>query len=652
MRVPLFLVFSFTISTSHGQVDTSYVSATSDMKELLRLSSLKSKDESTTVATQVEVPIREVPSIVSVLTEDDIVRSGARDLRELLSLLPGLDFATDVQNITGMGVRGLWGLEGKVLVLLDGNTMNETSYGAFSFSQHIFLGNIKRIEVIRGPGSAIYGGIGALCVINITSKNYSESTTQGRISQSFGLSQNQLSRKLMQFGFGKRWDNGFAISTTGTISQANLSNRILADTLSYADSSTVNTNQFGVQASYKMLSVAMLYDGHKVDYVEGPGRSVFNGWYAQINYQWRISEKLTLLPTVKLKIQQPWNLENVGGQDGSISSTTNHRNLAGARLLYEPNERFSLASGIEYYIDDAIFDNVTQSFSNGDRIINFNNLALYAQGIYKTKWFNITGGFRVDDHNYFGTAFVPRLGITHAGKHWHAKLLYTNAFKAPTIVNLDVNSDIRPERLSSGELEMGFQPREGITITGNFFYTEVKNPILYYSLTGLSSEYRNGEQVGSAGFEFSGTIKKGWGRLHANYSFYQTANSKEPYFEVPNESSLLGFPQHKIAAQAFVILSENVSTTLTALLQGSKYYVDSEKNIERIKPIASLNALFTHTHFLYPSLTLTVGVYNIFDQTQWLVQPYNWAAQRAGNINPTSGMGREFGLSIHIQIKP
>jgi outer membrane receptor for ferrienterochelin and colicin len=652
MRVPVFLVLSFIISISYGQVDTSYTSATSDVKELLRLSALKSKDESTTVATQVEVPIREVPSIVSVLTEDDIVRSGARDLRELLSLLPGLDFATDVQNVTGMGVRGLWGLEGKVLVLLDGNTMNETSYGAFSFSQHIFLGNIKRIEIIRGPGSAIYGGIGALCVINITSKNYSESTTVGRISQSFGLSQNQLSRQMMQFGFGKRWDNGFSISTTGTISQANISNRLSADTLNYADSSKVNTNQFGFHASYKKLSVAMLYDGHKVDHVEGPGRSVFNGWYAQINYQWRISEKLTLFPTVKIKIQKPWDLENVGGQDGSISSTTNYRNLAGARLLYEPNERFSLAAGMEYYMDDAVYDNLTKSFSNGETSINFNNLALFAQGIHKTKWFNITGGFRVDNHNYFGTAFVPRLGITHAGKYWHVKLLYTNAFKAPTIVNIDVNNNIRPERFASGELEMGFQPREGITITGNFFYTQVKNPILYYSLTGLSSEYRNGEQVGSAGFELSATIKEGWGRLHANYSYYQMANSRESYFDVPDKLALLGFPQHKIAAQAFVILSENISTTFTALLQGSKYYVDTEKNIANIKPIASLNVLFTHTHFLYPSLTLTAGVYNIFDQTQWLVQPYNWASQSAGNKNPTPGMGREFSLSIYIQIKP
>jgi outer membrane receptor for ferrienterochelin and colicin len=646
MRVLFFGVLLFIVSTSYGQVDTTYTSATSDVKELLRLAALKSKDESTTVATQVELPIREVPSIVSVLTEDDIVRSGARDLRELLSLLPGFDFATDVQNITGMGVRGLWGHEGKVLVLLDGNTMNETSYGTFSFSHHIFLGNIKRIEVIRGPGSAIYGGIGGLCVINITSKNYSETNTGGRISQSFGLSQNQLSRQMMQFGFGKQWDNGFAFNTTGTISQANLSNRVLADTLNYADSSDVNTNQFGFQASYKKLSVSMLYDGHKVDYVEGPGRSVFNGWYAQINYQWRISEKLILLPTLKLKIQQPWDLENVGGKDGSILNTTNHRNLVGTKLLYEPNERFSLVSGIEYYIDDAIRDNSTQFFANGEHSIRFNNLALYAQAIYKTKWLNVTVGFRADDHNYFGSAFVPRLGITHAGKHWHAKLLYTNAFKAPTIINLDINNDIRPERLSSSELEIGFQPKEGITLTGNFFYTQINKPILYFNPSGLRNNYLNGEQIGTAGFELSATIKKGWGRVNANYSFYQMANSKVAYFEVPNQLALLGFPQHKIAVQAFVILSENISTTLTALLQGSKYHVNKDGSIATIEAITSMNLLFTHTHFLYPSLTFTAGVYNLFDQTLWAVQPYN------DNKNPLPGVGREFSLSIHYQIKP
>jgi outer membrane receptor for ferrienterochelin and colicin len=647
MRGILFLGIFSIVFISYGQTDTSsYLSSTSNLKELLNLAALKDKDESTSVATQVELPIREAPSIVSVLTEEDIARSGARDLRELLSMVPGLDFGIDVQNITGLGVRGLWGQEGKILVLLDGNTMNETSYGSFSFSEHIFLGNIKRVEVIRGPGSAIYGGLAGLCVINIISKSYSDSNAGGNLRQSFGISENQLSRQTTQIGLGKKWENGLTINTTGTLSQSNLSNRAIADSISYADSSKVNANQFAIQASYKNLTVSMLYDDYKIDDIEGPGRSVFTSWYAQINYQWRITEKLSLLPSLKIKRQQPWNLENTGGSDGSISNTENERNTASIRLLYEPNERFSLATGVEYHMDDAFFKAPDQKFSNGKNEIRFNNLAIYAQSIYKTKWANFTAGVRVDHHNFFGSAFVPRLGITHAGKRWHGKLLYSNAFKAPTILNLNANGNIRPERLASTELEVGYQPQDGMTLVGNLFYTQITNPILYFSPNGLADGYRNGEQIGTAGFELSASIKKTWGKASVNYSFYSQVDNQVVDFNVPESFSLLGFPQHKIAMQGFVNLSDNISTTATIVFQGQKFYTEKSGRIAAIDALGQVNLLFTHTHFLYNGFTFTIGVYNLFDKTQWTVQPYS------DNKSPLPGMGREFNVSVSYRIRP
>jgi outer membrane receptor protein involved in Fe transport len=98
--------------------------------------------------------------------------------------------------------------------------------------------------------------------------------------------------------------------------------------------------------------------------------------------------------------------------------------------------------------------------------------------------------------------------------------------------------------------------------------------------------------------------------------------------------------------QAFVVVSKNISTTLTTLLQGNKFYTEKDTSITDIQALAQLNLLFTHTHFLYPGLTLTAGVYNLFDQTQWTVQPY------VDNKSPVPGMGREFSLSINYQIKP
>lgn len=77
---------------------------------------------------------------------------------QVLQLIPGFDFGVDVEGIVGIGVRGNWAHEGKVLMLWDGLEMNEDLYSTLQFGGHYPVGQIKRIEIIRGPGSAIYGG--------------------------------------------------------------------------------------------------------------------------------------------------------------------------------------------------------------------------------------------------------------------------------------------------------------------------------------------------------------------------------------------------------------------------------------------------------------------------------------------------------------
>src|SRR5688500_12320505 len=70
------------------------------------------------VASKSELTVRESPGIISVITEQEIKNSGARDLIDVLSLIPGVQFGGDVQGVAGMGIRGNWAYEGKVLVLL------------------------------------------------------------------------------------------------------------------------------------------------------------------------------------------------------------------------------------------------------------------------------------------------------------------------------------------------------------------------------------------------------------------------------------------------------------------------------------------------------------------------------------------------------
>src|SRR5882672_6289793 len=122
-------------------------------------------------ASKTNLSSRETPSIVSVITREDIRNMGARDLMDVLNQVPGMSFGADVQNTVGIGTRGNWGHEGKVLLLIDGNEMNEILYATTQFGQHYNISNIDRIEIIRGPGSSIYGGYAELGVINIITRN-------------------------------------------------------------------------------------------------------------------------------------------------------------------------------------------------------------------------------------------------------------------------------------------------------------------------------------------------------------------------------------------------------------------------------------------------------------------------------------------------
>jgi len=77
--------------------------------------------------------------------------SGARDLLEVLQLIPGFSFHTDVEGVVGAGFRGVWGHEGKVLLLIDGIEMNELLYSTNAFGNELPVQVIEKVEVIRGP---------------------------------------------------------------------------------------------------------------------------------------------------------------------------------------------------------------------------------------------------------------------------------------------------------------------------------------------------------------------------------------------------------------------------------------------------------------------------------------------------------------------
>jgi outer membrane receptor for ferrienterochelin and colicin len=125
-------------------------------------------------ATMTDTKPRLVPAAVTTVTADQIQGSGARSLFELLDIyVPNLQWIKAHWESDHLGLRGIINdRDDKYLLLVNGRVMNErTHYGALSERDIPLLGDIHHIDVVRGPGSALYGPGAISMVINIITYN-------------------------------------------------------------------------------------------------------------------------------------------------------------------------------------------------------------------------------------------------------------------------------------------------------------------------------------------------------------------------------------------------------------------------------------------------------------------------------------------------
>ena len=133
-----------------------------------------------------EQKISEAASAVFVITSEDIARSGANDIPDLLRMVPGVEVAQINSSKWAISIRGFNGqYSNKLLVLVDGRTVYTPMLsGVFWDAQDVLLDNIDRIEVIRGPGATVWGANAVNGVINIITKKTSD--TQGAFATAGG----------------------------------------------------------------------------------------------------------------------------------------------------------------------------------------------------------------------------------------------------------------------------------------------------------------------------------------------------------------------------------------------------------------------------------------------------------------------------------
>src|ERR1700723_1880467 len=169
-------------------------------------------DMQVTSVSKKEQKLSQVAAAIFVITQEDIRRSGATNIPDLLRMVPGLDVAQINGNTWAISARGFnLQFANKLLVLIDGRAVYSPLFGGVNWdTQDVPLEDIERIEVIRGPGGTIWGANAVNGVINIITKRAGD--THGALVSGGGGTTGQ-SLGTVQYGGNFGGDRSYRIFT-------------------------------------------------------------------------------------------------------------------------------------------------------------------------------------------------------------------------------------------------------------------------------------------------------------------------------------------------------------------------------------------------------------------------------------------------------
>jgi len=174
-----------------ARVPGSIAQESSGARELGDLSIEQLMNESVTSVSKREQKSSQVAAALFVISQEDIRRSGALNIPDLLRMVPGLDVAQINANTWAISARGFnHQFADKLLVLIDGRAVYTPTVGGVNWdTQDVPLEDIERIEVIRGPGATVWGANAVNGVINVITKQAKD--TQGVLLTAGGGTQDK-----------------------------------------------------------------------------------------------------------------------------------------------------------------------------------------------------------------------------------------------------------------------------------------------------------------------------------------------------------------------------------------------------------------------------------------------------------------------------
>jgi outer membrane receptor protein involved in Fe transport len=655
----------------------------------------------TSVATRGAVRLQnDTPGVVSVVTRKEILESGARDLIDVLQGIAGFAFGTDVVGGISPAFRGLWGAEGKILVLLDGHELHELSYLTNYLGNRVSLDWIERIEVIRGPGSVVYGGAAEIAVVSITTRTAAD-LTGGSVAVSYGqMSQSSLdgspgdafSRRNLSASFGQVFDKLGELSVKGDlfIGQGNRSD------LEYRD---LRGDAFDMDGIYRfpdghtrrnaandpmMADLAVSWQGYELRYLfedwrqtdrTGSGTAILSypipiEWRMhslQLKKTWSLPLQVEVTPHLLYVWQNPWR--TLGADAAALDRARWNPHLLrvqpGVLATWAPVKGTSLMLGGEYtfdkstdafygYPDPAHLDDANATVAS----IQFHNLAGFAEALIDTDWANLTAGARYEHNSELGDTFLPRLAVTRAFGPFHLKGLYSRAMRVPNIENLGLRQGVRPEHTTVFEVEAGVVLADALYLGLNGYDVTIADAIIYgFDPNATRAVYSNGATIGTRGLEAEARLKTDLGWANVAYSYYDargknwalTTNGKpNPYVVPGHEQVLAGLAPHKLTLAGALELTRSVIVSPSASWTWGDRWAFAGSTatgapiLRRYGGELLLNLVVTRRDVGTRGVFVAVGGYNLANQKQLFVQPYRSNGQHA----PVPGPSLEVMLTV------
>jgi iron complex outermembrane receptor protein len=651
-------------------------------------------EEVVVTATRDTEEVRKVPASVSVISAEEIKKSGATSVVEVLDRLEGINFRTFSGNpsqsqidIRGFGENGF----GRTLILLDGKRVNRPDMASVSWLQ-LPISNIERIEVVRGSNSVLYGDSSIGGTINIITKKGTEKpeVNVGIITGSYGLHDERVgingSCRKFSYAF-----NGENQKTFGYRERSKFSSRGAGLDLGYDASDYFNVsvglsfNRTDFEMPGALTKAEMEADRRQYQPARGPFSPAHSDDEASNeNYNADVSVEALLGDFGRVEITFLYGNKTVDTEYTSFSSfTVVDIGTFGVtpKYVYERDlfgHDNKVVLGIDYYYET--LDKDTFSDREETQKTYIAELTRETLGLYIRDEFNIledlifSAGYRSERATIEGKetdlstpAVVFDERKVHNGEAYEAGLTYLFGDKSKVFAKyarvyrypfLDEQAsyfsfassdtfltDLEKEKGDSYEIGTRFYPTDDLKIGLTVYRIDMEDEIVYvYNPVTFTGRNVNLDKTRHQGVEVSFSYAyKTWFSLYGNYSYQEAefregANKDNEIPLVPKETANVGL---EIYLPSNFMLRPEVTYVGSAFL-GS----DNDNSSEPLDDYTLCNLfLFYRPEFDGRKLSVFFGVENITDEM------YSTAGYEGYTDNvfyPSAGITLKGGISFEF----